>query len=310
MCVRVGVRPDHTRARGAHWGLHNRIGAAHARAACGPREDIESLAYLLVMLLGGALPWASAGSMEELVATKTATRLPALVAGLPPAAAAFVRAALGLEDPTRVDYAALSGLLAPMLPHARAFAWAAAAGAGGAPHGAPPPLLVLLLQLPYARVRQSCARARAGGASLVRVVAAARGARRACLDLCAWHRRRCAPQGSTVSGRSKGARGRRARWRRRGWRGRRRGGRCARASGAAPRRRRRRHVARGARVGIAAVEAEAAVAHAGAVDGAEVAAPLGRRPRERVGFAARAVRRFRAGLGVLSSSSRGGVAVG
>jgi hypothetical protein len=80
-------------------------------------------------LLGGPLPWAAAGSMEELVALKESSGLEALTRGLAAPAAAFVRAALSIESPTGVDYAALRGCLAPLLPKSGRFAWTAGAGA-------------------------------------------------------------------------------------------------------------------------------------------------------------------------------------
>lgn len=95
----------------------------HQGAPPSPRDDLESLGYLLVWLAAGALPWERAGSEAEVLRSKAAASPRALCAALPaPAKApleAFLVAVWGMQLHDRPDYAALAGLFFDALKIAR-----------------------------------------------------------------------------------------------------------------------------------------------------------------------------------------------
>ena len=84
----------------------------------GPRDDLEALAYSLIYLHRGQLPWSqlSAPTQREKFAlicqAKQAHEPPQLCAGLPPSFAEFVRLCRAMPAHEQPNYAALRALLA------------------------------------------------------------------------------------------------------------------------------------------------------------------------------------------------------
>jgi serine/threonine protein kinase len=84
----------------------------HNGAPPAPRDDVESLAYLLLWMLRHALPWDKAASTAEVARIKNAETPASLCRGLAPAFADFFQAACALEAGEAVNYAKLKALLA------------------------------------------------------------------------------------------------------------------------------------------------------------------------------------------------------
>lgn len=101
----------------------------------GPRDDLEALAFSLVYLHRGRLPWSyvSAPTQKErfelIRQAKTREGPDALFAGLPAAFADFLRGCRELDVEAQPDYVALRRLFADLLP----------GGDAGAGHEAPRP---------------------------------------------------------------------------------------------------------------------------------------------------------------------------
>ncbi|GBG34416.1 Casein kinase, putative [Hondaea fermentalgiana] len=81
-----------------------------------PRDDLESLGYMLLQMGSNELPWAAAGSEEEVLQMKESISLDELCAAVPAAtlgevAHAFLQAVLELGEDSAVPYDYLFGLL-------------------------------------------------------------------------------------------------------------------------------------------------------------------------------------------------------
>ena len=98
--------------RRAHW-----LGTGQSR-----RDDIESVAYVMLFMLNGTLPWAgtmgnraaattSQNKEQRVFAIKSSTPVAAVCAGAPPEFAAFVEYSRALAYEATPDYAYLRALL-------------------------------------------------------------------------------------------------------------------------------------------------------------------------------------------------------
>jgi serine/threonine protein kinase len=108
---------------------------AHQGVQLARRDDVESLSYVLVRFLKGALPWEGVDEGRTLQphqivalmrAKQAATPLAELCAGLPPEVGAFVAHARGLRYDQEPDYALLRKLLGAMMEregHARDYVY-------------------------------------------------------------------------------------------------------------------------------------------------------------------------------------------
>lgn len=97
------------------------------------RDDIESVAYVMLFMLNGALPWAgttnnraaattSQSKEQRVFAIKSSTPVAAVCAGAPPEFVAFVEYSRGLAYDATPDYAYLRALLQTAFDHAH-YTW-------------------------------------------------------------------------------------------------------------------------------------------------------------------------------------------
>ena len=92
--------------------------ANHERRALGRRDDLESLAYMLVYLRTGSLPWRKVEAPTQpvrikmtLIKKQRAADGVDLCKAMPPPFADFWAGIRALEHAERPDYAALRGLI-------------------------------------------------------------------------------------------------------------------------------------------------------------------------------------------------------
>lgn len=68
-----------------------------------PRNDLQSLAYVLIDIIGGNLPWKHAENEEGLINTKRDTPVSELVKGIPEPLAKFTKYVYDLDSDSKVD---------------------------------------------------------------------------------------------------------------------------------------------------------------------------------------------------------------
>ena len=110
--------PDGTRSGGLVGTVRYASVANHERRALGRRDDLESLAYMLVYLRTGSLPWRKVEAPTQpvrikmtLIKKQRAADGVDLCKAMPPPFADFWAGIRALEHAERPDYAALRGLL-------------------------------------------------------------------------------------------------------------------------------------------------------------------------------------------------------
>jgi hypothetical protein len=89
---------------------------SHLGVELGRRDDLESLAYILIYFLCGSLPWQGLGQGRDLVAkSKQETSTSALCYGLPAKFQAFLEYSCSLSFNDKPDYGYLSHLFGNLL---------------------------------------------------------------------------------------------------------------------------------------------------------------------------------------------------
>lgn len=90
--------------------------ANHSYIECSRRDDLESLAYMLIYFMRGTLPWRklkgqTTSETWDLIKSKKLETAPLLTVGLPPEFEVFYKYVRGLEFGDLPDYEGLRGLL-------------------------------------------------------------------------------------------------------------------------------------------------------------------------------------------------------